>query len=69
MAIYLDIKIEDSQKHETNIYLGKDGSTALERSETNATGEFKPGLLALNPTLIPSAPYKTNSVNKITRVQ
>ena len=34
---------EDSQK-QTNIYLGKDGSTALERSVTNVTGVLKPGL-------------------------
>ena len=30
---------EDTQK-QTNIYLGKDGSTALERSVTNVTGGF-----------------------------
>ena len=28
--------IEDSQKHKTNIHQGNDGSTALERSATNA---------------------------------
>ena len=33
---------EDTQK-QTNIYYGKDGSTALERSVTNVTGGLKPG--------------------------
>ena len=37
------INTEDTQK-QTNIYKGKDGSTALERSVTNVTGVLKPGM-------------------------
>ena len=34
---------ENTQK-QTNIYLGKDGTSALERSVTNVNGGIKPGL-------------------------
>ena len=48
----------------------KDGSTALERSETNATGEGgKPSLQALNIALITSVTYKTNSANEKDKTQ
>ena len=42
---------EESQIHETNIYKGIYWSSALERSATNASLGFKPGLRALNLTL------------------
>ena len=38
-----DTQTEDTQK-QTNMYKGKDGSSALERSVTNVTGGLKPCL-------------------------